>query len=39
MDFLFGAGVGFVIGWILFKRPDWASAAVAWIKSKIGLGS
>lgn len=37
MDILFAVGVGFVIGWIVFKRPEWATKLIAWIKSKIGL--
>lgn len=36
MDFLIGVGVGFVIGWIMFKRPEWATRLIGWIKTRIG---
>jgi hypothetical protein len=33
---LFMIGIGFVGGWIFFKRPQWATDALAWVKSKFG---
>lgn len=38
MEFIIGLVIGFVIGWLLFKRPDKMSEWIAWGKSKIGLG-
>jgi len=35
---LLWGGIGFLAGWIVFKRPEWASKAVTWIKSKLGMG-
>ena len=35
-DIIFLVG-GFVIGWIVFKRPDWATNLINNLKSKIGL--
>ena len=32
-------GIGFAAGWLIFKRPDYMTAAISWIKSKIGLGA
>ncbi|HEY6021656.1 MAG TPA: hypothetical protein VIY48_17840 [Candidatus Paceibacterota bacterium] len=29
--------VGFVIGWIVFKRPEWVSTFFAWVRSKVGF--
>lgn len=29
--------IGFVIGWLLFKRPEKVSEWIAWGKSKVGL--
>jgi hypothetical protein len=29
--------IGFVIGWIVFKRPQWATDLIAKAKAKIGL--
>ena len=29
--------IGFVIGWIIFKRPEWVGAAYQWAKHKIGF--
>ena len=37
MSFLFGLAVGFVAGWVLFKRPAWATEAINWLKVKVGL--
>jgi hypothetical protein len=34
---LTGLGVGFVVGWLLFKRPEFVSKAVAWMRAKVGL--
>jgi len=39
MSFGIGIAIGFVAGWILFKRPQWVESAIAWIKSKVGMGS
>lgn len=30
--------VGFAIGWIVFKRPQWATDLIKKAKAKIGLG-
>jgi len=30
-------GVGFVVGWIVFKRPAWADALINKLLAKIGL--
>lgn len=27
--------VGIAIGWLLFKRPDWITAAFQWVKHKV----
>lgn len=27
--------IGVVIGWLLFKRPDFISKGVAWVKAKL----
>lgn len=27
--------IGFGIGWIVFERPQWATAAWQWIKDKL----
>ena len=29
--------LGFVIGWVVFKRPAWAENLIAKVKAKIGL--
>ncbi len=29
--------IGFVIGWIVFKRPQWATDLINKLKAKIGL--
>ncbi len=29
--------VGFVVGWIVFKRPQWATDLFAKIKAKVGF--
>ena len=31
--------LGFTIGWLVFKRPQWVEAIIAWIKGKVGLAS
>ncbi len=33
---LISGSIGFVAGWIVFKRPEWATRAVTWIKGKLG---
>jgi len=33
---LFWGGVGFVAGWIVFKRPEWATNLLNKIKAKLG---
>ena len=35
MSFLSGLGLGFAIGWIVFKRPQWATDLIAKAKAKI----
>lgn len=34
--------LGFAIGWLVFKQPQWAldllGKAWSWVKSKVGLG-
>ena len=30
--------IGFVLGWIVFQRPQWATDLLAKAKAKIGLG-
>lgn len=35
--FWLGLSLGFVIGWVAFKRPQWASDAFAWLRAKIGV--
>lgn len=35
MSFLFGLAAGFVVGWIVFKRPQWATDFFVWLKSKV----
>ena len=36
MDMLIGIGIGFVVGWVVFKRPEWATKLIDWSKGKIG---
>lgn len=36
MSFLIGFAIGCVIGWVVFKRPQWASDLTQWVKTKIG---
>jgi hypothetical protein len=31
--------LGFVIGWVVFQRPQWATNLINWIKTKIGMAS
>lgn len=33
--FFAGLAIGFLAGWILFKRPEWATNAINWIKGKL----
>lgn len=35
MSFLVGFGLGFLTGWIVLKRPQWATDGLAWIKAKL----
>lgn len=37
MGFLIGLALGFVAGWIFFKRPQWATDAIEWLKGKVGF--
>ena len=37
MSFFTGAIIGFVAGWIIFKRPQWATDAIAWLRAKVGV--
>lgn len=37
MGFISGLAIGFIVGWIIFKRPEWATKAIAWIRGKLGL--
>ena len=37
MCLLWGS-LGFLVGWIVFKRPEWTAKAIAWIKGKLGMG-
>ena len=30
--------IGFALGWLVFKRPQWATDLIAKAKAKIGLG-
>lgn len=36
MNFLSGLVIGFVIGWLVIKRPQWVTDLFAWFKQKIG---
>lgn len=29
--------LGFVAGWVVFERPQWATDAFTWLKSKVGF--
>ena len=33
-NILIGLAIGFVIGLIAFERPQWATDAIVWLKSK-----
>ena len=37
MSFIIGLAIGFVAGWVLFKRPVWATRAIDWLKAKAGV--
>ena len=39
MSFMIGFGLGFVVGWIVFQRPQWATDFWYWIKMKIWGGN
>lgn len=30
-------GLGFAVGWLVFKRPAWVEFAFGWVKSKLGM--
>lgn len=38
MDMLVGIVIGIVIGWVLFKRPEWATRFLNWLKQTLGIG-
>lgn len=35
MELIIGIIIGVVIGWIMFERPQWATDAWVWLKSKL----
>lgn len=35
MEFLFGFGLGFMVGWIVFQRPQWVTDLFNKLKAKI----
>lgn len=36
MGFLIGLVLGFVLGWIVLKRPQWATDLITWLRAKLG---
>lgn len=36
MDLIIGVAIGFGIGWIFIKRPQWADSFVASVKAHLG---
>ncbi len=29
--------IGFLIGWIFLRRPEWVETFISWVKDKVGL--
>lgn len=38
MEFLFGMGVGVLIGWVIFEKPGWMKKGAGWVKDKFNRG-
>ncbi len=39
MSFIIGLAIGIAIGWVVFERPQLATDAINWIKSKLHVGT
>jgi hypothetical protein len=37
MEFITGLVIGLIIGWVVLKRPQWATDIINWVKTKIGM--